>query len=123
MQRAIQTMAVPSDQILYASSHASDYSADYGERQVWVYGDKQMRWLEADSEEVYAEGQGTTRWWKGKIERHPDVGWSPTRSSAPARCSRRRSRPRASTMTEEGNAYVLQLARAVRARRTGRRSR
>ena len=52
---------------------------DYGERQVWVYGGKQMRWLQADSEEVYAEGKGTTRWSKGKIEHHPDVLDGPQR--------------------------------------------
>ena len=70
-------MAVPSDSILYAKSHASDNSTDYGERQVWVYGDKQMRWLEADSEEVFAEGKGTTRRLKGKVETVPDMRMVP----------------------------------------------
>ena len=96
VQRAIQTMAVPSDQILYAKSHASDTGNDYGERQVWVYGDKQMRWLEADNEEVYAEGKGTTRWLDGKVENHPDVRMVPNEIFRAGALLRRPSRPRAS---------------------------
>ena len=53
-------MAVPADSILYAKSHAdrTDGDATTAMRQVWVYGGKRMRWLEADSEEVYAKGKG-----------------------------------------------------------------
>jgi hypothetical protein len=108
LQRAIQTMAVPSDQILYAKSHASDNATDYGERQVWVFGDKQMRWLAADNEEVFAQGKGTTRWWKGKLERYPDVTMVPNevfRAGALLEAARGAN---GVSLTEDGNAYVLQ---------------
>ena len=88
MQRAIQTMAVPADQILYAKSHASDTGTDYGERQVWVYGDKQMRWLEADNEEVYAEGKGTTRWLRRQGREPPGRADGPQRDLPRGRAAR-----------------------------------
>jgi hypothetical protein len=107
VQRAIQTMAVPADQILYARSHASDSGADYGERQVWVHGDQQMRWLEAGNEEVYAAGKGTTRWWKGKVENHPDVTMVPNEIFRAGALLEAARSAKGVTLTEEGNAYVL----------------
>jgi hypothetical protein len=108
LQRAIQTMAVPSDQILYAKSHAADTGTDYGERQVWVYGNERMRWLEPDNEEVYAKGQGTTRWWKGKVQRFPEVTMVPNEIfRAPALLEAARAAKGGVSMTETDDAYVL----------------
>jgi hypothetical protein len=107
VRRAIETMAVPSDTILYAKSHASDSYADYGERQVWVYGDKRMRWLTADDEEVYAEGKGTTRWLKGKVENHPDVRMVPNEIFRAGALLKAAKTARGISMTEDGDAYVL----------------
>jgi hypothetical protein len=108
LQRAIQTMAVPSDEILYAKSHASDTGTDYGERRVWVYGDKQMRWLTADSEEVFAEGKGTTRWLKGKVETVPDMRMVPNEIfRAGALLEAARAAKGGVSMTETDDAYVL----------------
>jgi hypothetical protein len=107
VQRAIQTMAVPSDTILYAKSHASATEADYGERQVWVYGRKQMRWLQADSEEVYAEGKGTTRWYQGQVKTFPDVTMVPNEIFRAGALLQAAKAAKGIEMTEEGNAYVL----------------
>jgi hypothetical protein len=107
VRRAIETMAVPSGQILYARSHASDSYADYGERQVWVYGDRQMRWLTADTEEVYAEGKGTTRWFKGKVENHPDVTMVPNEIFRAGALLNAAKTAKGVSMTEDGDAYVL----------------
>lgn len=107
VQRAIQTMAVPSDQILYARSHASDTTNDYGDRQVWVYGDERMRWLEPGDEEVFAKGEGTTRWYKGKLERSPDVTMVPNEIFRAGALLQAAKSAKGIAMTEDGNAYVL----------------
>jgi outer membrane lipoprotein-sorting protein len=107
LQRAIQTMAVPSDQILYAKSHASDNTNDYGEREVWVYGDKQMRWLEPGNEEVYADGKGTTRRLEGKLENDPDVRMVPNEIFRAGALLGAAKKANGVSMTEDGDAYVL----------------
>jgi len=108
VQRAMQTMAVPSDQILYAKSHASATEGDYGERQVWVYGDQRMRWLTAESEEVFAKGHGTTRWWKGKVEEFPETTMVPNEIfRAGALLEAARDAKGGVSMTESDDAYVL----------------
>jgi hypothetical protein len=107
LQRAIETMAVPSDQILYAKSHASDTGTDYGERQVWVYGEKQMRWLTDDSEEVFAEGKGTTRWYKGKLENHPEMTMVPTEIFRAGALLEAGKAAKGIEMSETDDAYVL----------------
>ena len=107
LQRAVQAMAVPSDSILYAKSHASDNSTDYGERQVWVYGDKQMRWLEADSEEVFAEGKGTTRRLKGKVETVPDMRMVPNEIFRAGALLEAAESAKGVELSEDGDAYVL----------------
>jgi hypothetical protein len=66
VQRSALALSVD-DGILYARSHAQIGPTGgaptwSGNRQVWVRGDKQMRWLDdAGNDEVYAEGQGTTQ--------------------------------------------------------------
>jgi hypothetical protein len=107
LQRAIQTMAVPSGSILYASSHASDTTNDYGERQVWVYGDKQMRWLEAGNEEVYAEGKGTTRVYKGKRETDPTMRMVPNEIFRAGALLEAAKSAKGVELSEDGDAYVL----------------
>jgi hypothetical protein len=107
LQRAIQTMAVPSDQILYAKSHAFDTGTDYGERQVWVYGEKRMRWLTDDDEEVFAEGQGTTRWWKGKVERFPEMTMVPNEIFRAGALLEAAKSAKGISMSETDDAYVL----------------
>jgi hypothetical protein len=107
VQRAIETMAVPSDQILYARSHASDSYADYGERQVWVYGEKQMRWLGPGFEEVYAEGKGTTRRRDGTLESDPNARMVPTEIFRAGALLEAAKSAKGMSMTEDGDAYVL----------------
>jgi hypothetical protein len=75
----------PSAGILYARSAAETRNGDgtvdsYGIRRVWVDGATAMRWLEDDgSEEVYAKGEGTTRFdpRTGKTSRFADVTMVP----------------------------------------------
>jgi hypothetical protein len=107
LQRASETMAVPSDSILYARSHARDSGADYGERQVWVYGDKRMRWLSDKVEDVYAEGQGTTRFADGRIKRFPDTRMVPTEVFRAAALLQAAKAAKGIELSEEGNAYVV----------------
>jgi len=107
IQRAIATMAVPGDSILYAKSHAVRGSDDYGVRQVWVYGGKQMRWLEADSEEVFAEGKGTTRRLKGKVETVPDMRMVPNEIFRAGALLEAAESAKGVELSEDGDAYVL----------------
>jgi hypothetical protein len=81
--------------------------ADYGVRQVWVYGDKQMRWLDDRNEDVYAEGHGTTRIRDGKRETDPGVRMVPNevfRSGALLDAAKKAD---GVELTEDGDAYVL----------------
>jgi hypothetical protein len=58
LRNAVDAVAVDDGGILYARSEVDGY----GTREVWVLGDRAMRWLEADGdEEVFAAGEGTTR--------------------------------------------------------------
>ena len=107
VRRALDSMAVPSDSILYAKSHAKDSGADYGTREVWVYGDKQMRWLEPDNEEVYAEGKGTTRFHQGKLETDPDMRMVPNQIFRAGALLEAAKAAKGIELTEEGDAYVL----------------
>jgi hypothetical protein len=107
IQRAIATMAVPSDSILYAKSHAERTGADYGVRQVWVYGGNRMRWLDEHNEEVYTEGEGTTRVRDGKVERFPDVSMVPNEIFRAGALLNAAKSAKGIDLTEDGNAYVL----------------
>jgi hypothetical protein len=107
VQRAIQAMAVPSDTILYARSHATRGTDDYGERQVWVYGDKRMRWLQPGSEEVYTEGAGTTRVIDGKVEREPDMRMVPNEIFRAGALLNAAKASKGVELSEDGDAYVL----------------
>jgi hypothetical protein len=107
LRRATETMAVPSDRILYAKSHAHATYGDYGERQVWVYGDKRMRWLTDTTEEVFAAGEGTTAWHDGKVERHPDTTMVPNEIFRAGALLQAAKAAKGVAMTEEGDAYVL----------------
>ena len=107
IQRAIATMAVPTDSILYAKSHAVRGSDDYGVRQVWVYGGERMRWLGADSDEVYTKGEGTTRRFNGKIERFPGVSMIPNEIFRAGALLDAAKSAKGIELTEDGNAYVL----------------
>jgi hypothetical protein len=77
--------AVGADGILYARSHARLHLTgggveDFGEREVWVDGDRGVRRREADGdEEVYAAGAGTTRYdaASGRTEVDEDVRMLP----------------------------------------------
>jgi outer membrane lipoprotein-sorting protein len=112
LRHATEAMAVPADSILYAKSHAArtqvgGEGADYGDRQVWVYGDKRMRWLDDRNDEAYAEGEGTTRISDGKVERFPGVKMIPNevfRSSALVEAAKKAN---GVELTEDGDAYVL----------------
>lgn len=107
LKRAIQTMAVPADSILYAKSHAVRGAEDYGVREVWVYGDKRMRWLETGNEEVYTEGEGTTRVLDGKLERHPDVRMVPNEIFRAGALLAAAKSAQGVELREDGDAYVL----------------
>jgi hypothetical protein len=107
LQRAIQSMAVPADSILYAKSHAVRGSDDYGVRQVWVYGDKRMRWLEDGNEEVYTEGEGTTRVLNGKLERHPGVRMVPNEIFRAGALLAAAKSAKGVQLSEDGDAFVL----------------
>jgi hypothetical protein len=58
LRNAVNAVAVDDGGILYARSEVEGY----GTREVWVLGDRAMRWRGADgAEEVFADGRGTTR--------------------------------------------------------------
>jgi hypothetical protein len=58
LRNAVNAVAVDDGGILYARSEVGGY----GTREVWVLGDRAMRWRGADgAEEVFAAGKGTTR--------------------------------------------------------------
>jgi hypothetical protein len=107
IQHALATMAVPSDSILYAKSHAVRDTEDYGVRQVWVYGNQRMRWLEDDDEEVFAKGEGTTRRSDGKTERFPDVTMVPNEIFRAGALLDAAKAAKGVELSEDGNAYVL----------------
>jgi hypothetical protein len=107
VRRAILTMAVPSDTILYARSHARDSGADYGERQVWVYGNERMRWRTPDSEEVFVKGKGTTRVRDGKVETFPDVTMVPNEIFRAGALLQAAKDAQGIALTETDDAYVL----------------
>jgi hypothetical protein len=107
IQRAIATMAVPSDSIVHAKSHAVRGSDDYGVRQVWVYGGERMRWLGENSDEVYTKGQGTTRVLDGKVERFPDVSMIPNEIFRAGALLDAAKAAKGIDLSEDGNAYVL----------------
>jgi hypothetical protein len=112
LRRATEAMAVPADSILYAKSHAVNTQVgkggdDYGVRQVWVYGDKRMRWLDGRNDDVYIEGEGTTSIRDGKTLRSPEVKMVPNevfRSGALLEAAKKAD---GVELTEDGDAYVL----------------
>jgi outer membrane lipoprotein-sorting protein len=107
LRRATEAMAVPADSILYAKSHATRGSEDYGIRQVWVYGDKRMRWLEDGDEEVYTEGKGTTRVSGGKVQTAPDMRMVPNEIFRAGALLEAAKTAKGVELSEDGDAYVL----------------
>lgn len=84
LAHAVDAVAVD-DGILYARSEVEwgptgGPPAGTQSRQVWVQGDTAMRWLEdGGNEEVYREGEGTTRRSPdGKLRHEPDMRMVPT---------------------------------------------
>jgi outer membrane lipoprotein-sorting protein len=107
LQRATEAMAVPADSILYAKSHAADDSTDYGDRQVWVYGDKRMRWVDAQNDDAYTEGEGTTSIRDGKVVRSPELKLVPNEIFRAGALLDAAKKANGIDLTEDGDAYVL----------------